>query len=81
MLHGYSEKIGGGKEMIEIVNPIIYAGEIMSFKPADNHVMAMELEDGLKEGDTVEVTLTVAGGDKQSFTAEVLAPGQGELEE
>ena len=38
--------------------------------------MAMNVSPDLEPGDTTEVTLTVSGGDKFSFPAEVRAAGE-----
>lgn len=50
-------------------------GEPVKFEPGGKHVMAMDLDPALKAGDTTEVTVTFAGGDKMSFPATVEAPG------
>ncbi len=50
-------------------------GEPVKFEPGGKHVMAMDLDPALKAGDTTEVTVTFAGGDKMSFPAKVEAPG------
>lgn len=72
---------GQPPEMAEVGPQVIQSGETVSFKPGDLHVMAVNLDEAVKVGDNVEVTLIVAGGDKQSFAAKVVAPGEGMLEE
>jgi len=53
----------------------VAVGETVVFAPGGRHVMAMDLDPALTAGETVEVTLTFASGDKASFPARVLAPG------
>ncbi len=80
-LHKKFSYDGQPAEMAELGPQVIKSGETVNFKPGDMHVMVMNLDESVKAGDSVEVTLTVAGGDKQSFAAEVVAPGEGMLEE
>ena len=65
----------GQNRMVESVPIPLRTGDKVEFKPGDYHVMAFGLPDTLAAGDTVEVTLTVSGGDKYSFDAEVRAAG------
>ena len=51
-------------------------GETVNFEPGARHVMAFNLAPGLQPGGTAEVTLTVLGGDKFSFPAEIQAAGE-----
>ena len=50
-------------------------GTKIAFEPGGYHVMAFELAPEVRPGSKVEVTLTVSGGDKYSFEAEVRAAG------
>jgi copper(I)-binding protein len=51
------------------------AGASVTFEPGGMHVMAMALDPSIAIGGEVEVTLTFADGDKVSFPARVLGPG------
>ena len=62
---------GGEMVMNEAGPEALRPGETLSFSPGGLHVMAFDLAEGLAVGDTTEVTLTVVGGDKFSFPAEV----------
>lgn len=74
MLHSTSES--GGMTTMEHMDRVpAPKGGTVSFAPGGNHVMAMGLDDALKAGDSVEVTLTFDNGDKISFPAEVRAAG------
>ena len=61
--------------MQRILQVMIKAGETVNFKEGGNHLMAMELADTIKPGDTVEVTLHFVGGDEIHFPATVHAAG------
>lgn len=54
----------------------IRGGESQTFEPGGLHVMAMELDESVKVGDTVEVTLKIVGGKTHKFDAEVRAAGE-----
>ena len=51
-------------------------GDKVEFKPGDLHVMAMGVSPDLQPGGTTEVTLTVSGGNKHTFDAEIRAAGE-----
>jgi copper(I)-binding protein len=51
-------------------------GEPRVFEPGGLHIMAFELDDSVKAGDTVEVTLEIMGGKTHKFDAEVRAAGE-----
>ncbi len=51
-------------------------GEVKTFAPGGLHVMAFDLDDMIKPGDTAEVTLRVSGGDFHKFNAEVRGAGE-----
>jgi periplasmic copper chaperone A len=74
MLHETSEW-SGQVDMQEISGAQVQAGETVSFEPGGKHVMVMGLDPMPSPGGEVEVTLTFARGDKVSFPARVLAPG------
>jgi periplasmic copper chaperone A len=50
------------------------AGKPFELKPGGYHVMLMDLNQQLKEGDTVPITLVVEHKDKQRETIEVAVP-------
>jgi len=54
----------------------VRGGESQTFEPGGLHVMAMELDESIKAGDTVEVTLKIVGGKTHKFDAEVRAAGE-----
>ncbi|MEZ9657413.1 copper chaperone PCu(A)C [Vibrio splendidus] len=45
-------------------------GEVV-LKPGSLHIMLFDLKDGLKEGEQIEMTLTFANGETQTFDAPV----------
>jgi copper(I)-binding protein len=74
VLHRTVER--AGQVIMGDMTPLPLArGEEVEFKPGDRHIMVMDLDENLAPGDTVEVTLTFAGGDKYSFNADVKAAG------
>ena len=54
----------------------IRGGESQSFEPGGFHIMAIDLDENIKPGDTVEVTLKISGGKTHKFNAEVRAAGE-----
>ncbi len=54
----------------------IRGGESQAFEPGGFHVMAMDLDESVKAGETVEVTLKIIGGKTHKFNAEVRAAGE-----
>jgi copper(I)-binding protein len=62
-------------DMQELTQVAVQPGETLVFEPGGKHVMAMGLDPALQPGGAVEVTLTFVRGDKVSFPARVLAPG------
>lgn len=62
-------------DMQELTQVPVQAGETLEFKPGGKHIMAMNLDPALEPGGEVEVTLTFVRGDKVSFPARLLAPG------
>lgn len=73
-LHAYGEW-EGKMQMAEAMPIAITKGTEIAFKPGDLHVMAFNLDESIEAGNAVEVTLTVSGGDKYTFDAEVRAAG------
>ena len=65
----------GQTSMDEVLQINVPAGETLAFEPGGLHVMAMDLADTVAAGGESEVTLTFAGGDKVSCSAEVRAAG------
>lgn len=73
-IHAYGEW-NGKMTMAEAMEIAIQKGTEIAFEPGGYHLMVFDLDEGIKPGDTVEFTLTVSGGDKHSFDAEVRAAG------
>lgn len=63
-------------QMQEMLPLVLRKGDTVTFEPGGKHVMAMGLSPALQAGGTTEVTLTVSGGDKTTFDAEIRAPGE-----
>lgn len=74
MIHEYASDTFDNK-MIDAPPQALRKGNTVSFEPGGLHVMAMGVSPDLKPGGTTEITLTVSGGDKHSFEAEILAAG------
>lgn len=75
MMHDYGE-YDGKVQMMEALPIGIKKGDKVSFEPGGKHVMAFNVSPDLQPGASTEVTLTVSGGDKFSFPAEVRAAGE-----
>ncbi|MXO85302.1 copper chaperone PCu(A)C [Altererythrobacter aurantiacus] len=63
-------------QMTDMAPLMIEPGSTATFEPGGRHLMAHDLPANLTAGDTVEVTLTVLGGDKFSFPATVQEAGE-----
>ncbi|MEE4289976.1 MAG: copper chaperone PCu(A)C, partial [Erythrobacter sp.] len=50
-------------------------GTSKTFEPGGLHIMAFDLDESIKPGDSVEVTLKISGGKTHKFDAEVRAAG------
>ena len=74
-MHQYSEW-DGQMQMMEALPVALASGDDVSFEPGGLHIMAMDPPAEWQPGGTAEVTLTVAGGDKVSFPAEIRAAGE-----
>lgn len=75
MIHQYGEydfKV----QMMEALPIPVTDGTSVEFKPGDFHIMAMSPSADLQPGGKTEVTLTVSGGDKHTFEAEIRAAGE-----
>ena len=65
-----------GNQIMGEAGPLLVSpGETLSFEPGGKHIMVFGLPETVAAGDTVEVTVTVVGGDKMSFPAQVVAAG------
>ena len=67
----------GKAEMVDLAPVNLVKGQSVKFEPGGKHFMIMGLDPAPAAGETKEVTLTFAGGDKSTFTAKVEAPGGG----
>lgn len=65
----------GTAQMANLAPVNLLKGKPVKFEPGGKHFMVMGLSPVPKVGDTTEVTLTFAGGDKSSFAAKVEGPG------
>jgi copper(I)-binding protein len=61
--------------MQELLQVNVAAGESVTFEPGAKHVMVFGLPEGLNAGEELEVTVSFVRGDKVSFPARLLAPG------
>lgn len=75
MLHEFAEW-EGRMQMMEALPIGITKGDKLAFEPGAKHVMAFGLPETIAPGDSVDVTLTVAGGKEHTFSAEVRAAGE-----
>ena len=73
-IHAYGEW-NGETTMAEAMEIAIHNGTEIAFEPGGYHLMVFDLDESVAAGDSVKFTLTVSGGDKHSFDAEVLAAG------
>jgi copper(I)-binding protein len=74
MLHTMN-MVDGHTDMQEVKAMDVPAGGELVFAPAGRHVMATDLDAGLKPGGTTNVTLSFADGEKATFPVEILAAG------
>ncbi|WP_338446123.1 copper chaperone PCu(A)C [Pelagerythrobacter marensis] len=74
-LHEYGEW-NRQVQMQEMLPLVLTKGDRVSFEPGGKHVMATDVSPELQPGGTTEVTLTVSGGDKTTFEAEIRGPGE-----
>lgn len=67
-------KMDGGVMKMRAVDALaLPAGQAVALKPGSYHVMLMGLKAPISAGETVPLTLTVEGEDKQRSTVEVKA--------
>lgn len=74
MIHDYGEYDFKVQMMEALPIPMTNEAEV-NFIPGGLHVMAMDVSPDIQPGGKTEVTITVSGGDKHSFDAEILAAG------
>lgn len=74
MMHDYGEW-NGKKEMAEMGPLMLQPGDKIKFEPGSRHVMVMGLSESMVPGSSVDVTVTVIGGDSVTFPAEIKAAG------
>ncbi|MGV2496323.1 copper chaperone PCu(A)C [Pelagerythrobacter aerophilus] len=74
-LHEYGEW-NRQVQMQEMLPLVLKKGDKVAFEPGGKHVMAMGVAPELQPGGKTEVTLTVSGGDKTTFEAEIRGPGE-----
>ena len=74
-LHEYAEW-NRQMQMADMLPLVLKKGDEVAFEPGGKHVMAMGVSPELQPGGTTEVTLTVSGGDKTTFEAEIRGPGE-----
>lgn len=63
-------------DMSALAEVPVPAGGSATFAPGEMHVMVTDIDPAIAVGGEAEVTLTFASGDKVSFPARVLGPGQ-----
>ena len=66
----------GQVDMQELLQVDVPAGESLVLEPGGKHVMVDSLPEGLEAGGEIEVTVSFVRGDKVSFPALLLAPGE-----
>lgn len=76
MLHETTEK-DGHSTMMDMSAPEVKPGETITFAPGGKHVMIHDVPATAKVGETIELTITFADGDKLSAPLTVEAPGGG----
>jgi periplasmic copper chaperone A len=74
MVEIHEMKMDGDNMKMRAVDALpLPAGQAVALKPGSYHVMLMGLKAPIKAGETVPLTLTVEGEDKQRTTIEVKA--------
>lgn len=74
MVEIHEMKMDAGVMKMRAVDALaLPAGQPVALKPGSYHVMLMGLKAPIKAGDTVPLTLTVEGEDKQRTTVEIKA--------
>lgn len=77
-LHETVEKDGESIMQVKDGGFTIAAGESFTLEPGGNHVMIMALEDPIKAGDEVTITLNLGSGDPVEFTGQAKESAAGE---
>lgn len=72
-IHEMKMAEGGVMQMRAVEALPLPAGQAVALKPGSYHVMLMGLKRPIKAGDTVPLTLTVEGADRQRSTVEIQA--------
>jgi len=75
-LHETYDRGDGMMGMREAEDPTFPARDVVQMVPGGKHIMLMQLNRELKEGDTVDLTLEFAGAGEITITAPVRAPQQ-----
>lgn len=75
-LHETYDRGDGMMGMREAEDPTFPANDAVQMVPGGKHIMLMQLNRELKEGDTVDLTLEFAGAGEITITAPVRAPQQ-----
>jgi copper(I)-binding protein len=75
-LHETYDRGDGMMGMREAEDPTFPANDVVQMVPGGKHIMLMQLNRELKEGDTVDLTLEFAGAGEITITAPVRAPQQ-----
>ncbi|MCC5942218.1 MAG: copper chaperone PCu(A)C [Balneolaceae bacterium] len=73
-LHETFDRGDGMMGMRESEEPYFPARSVVSMRPGGLHVMLMQLNRPLSEGDEVELTLTFSGAGEMTITAPVRSP-------
>lgn len=73
-LHETFDRGDGMMGMRESEEPFFPARSVVSMRPGGLHVMLMQLNRPLSEGDEVELTLTFSGAGEMTITAPVRSP-------
>ena len=66
---------GGASSMVPVAQVAASPGQPIRFTPGGHHLMLFELDPTLKAGDTTDLTLIFANGDKATAPARVHAGG------
>lgn len=75
-LHETYDRGDGMMGMREAEDPTFPANDVVQMVPGGKHIMLMQLNRELKEGDTVDLTLEFAGAGEITVTAPVRSPMQ-----
>lgn len=73
-LHETFEREEGMMGMREVKEAIFPGSQVVSMKPGGLHIMLMQLQEELNEGDSVELTLQFARHGEETITVPVRSP-------